>query len=258
MAGIPLMLGAAYLGGPWYAIFVLVLINIGIFEYSTMLGAGGYRVPLILSFAGVSLILATAYFKLDTLVFPLVMLIFIALFIIALFYMERQSILEAAISFWGIVYLGGLGSYLVLLRLLPEGALYTYLLFAGVWLHDSAAYFIGMKWGLNKFAPAISPKKSLEGSLAGLVATALFFFSLVILLPGLMPFGPLAGLVFGLGIAVFSQIGDLLESALKRQLELKDSGTLIPGHGGVLDRFDSMLLAAPFVYYFFILLTFDF
>ena len=249
------MLGAAYFGGPWYALFVLILVNIGIFEYSNMLGAAGYRVPLILSFAGVSLFLAVIFFELYDLVFPLIMFIFIALFIIALFYMERKSIVEAAISFWGIIYLGGLGSYLLLIRTLPDGALYTYMLFCGVWLHDSVAYFIGIKWGAHKLSPALSPNKSVEGSLAGLVVTALFFFSAAILLPELVPFSPLVGIIFGLGLAVFAQLGDLLESALKRQLELKDSGSLIPGHGGILDRFDSMLLCAPFVYYFFVLLN---
>ncbi len=255
LLGIPIMLGAVFLGGPWYALLMLVVVNLGIFEYSTILQASGYRVPLITSFAGVTLFLAVVYFQLFDLIYPLVMILFTALFVISLFNMDRKSIHDAAISFWGIIYLGGLSGYLILIRMMPEGALYTYMLLAGVWLHDSVAYFIGSKWGLHKFSPSISPKKSVEGSVAGILAAVLLFFSAVILMPDIMPFSPGAGILFGLGIAVFAQLGDLLESALKRQLAVKDSGKLIPGHGGILDRFDSMLLCAPFVYYFFTLLN---
>ncbi len=255
LLGIPIMLGAVFLGGPWYALLLLIVVNLGIFEYCTMLRSSGYRVPLIASFAGVTLFLAVIYFELYDFIYPLVMVLFTALFVISLFNTERNSITGAAISFWGIVYLGGLSGYLLSLRMMPEGALYTYMLLAGVWLHDSVAYFIGTKWGLHKFSPSISPKKSVEGSVAGIMAAALLFFSAVILLPDIMPFSPGIGLLFGLGIAVFAQLGDLLESALKRQLEVKDSGSLIPGHGGILDRFDSLLLTAPFVYYFFVILN---
>ena len=142
-----------------------------------------------------------------------------------------------------------------MLRMLPEGAFYTYLLLAGVWIHDTAAYFVGVKWGMRKFAPQISPKKSVEGSLAGIGFTVAIFFSAAILIPGLIPLNLGQVIILALGISVFAQLGDLLESAFKRQMNVKDSGGIIPGHGGILDRFDSLLLAAPFVYYFFLIMN---
>jgi phosphatidate cytidylyltransferase len=95
----------------------------------------------------------------------------------------------------------------------------------------------------------------MEGSLAGILGTVSIFFSASILIPGIIPLNPGQAVILGLGISVFAQLGDLLESALKRQLKVKDSGGIIPGHGGILDRFDSLFLTAPFVYCFFLLIN---
>ena len=251
--GIPIVLGAVYLGGYWYALFLAIVANVGAYEYNQLLKKRGYRIPAIVSFVGVTLFIAAIFFEQQSLLYPLLMFLFLMLFISTLFKMDRLSVVESAVSIWGIIYIGGMFGFILLLRMQPDGAIYTYLLLAGVWIHDSLAYFVGVKWGLRKFAPQISPNKSLEGSMAGLFGTAAIFFSVAILLPDLMPVNPGAAIVLALGLSVFAQLGDLLESALKRQLQVKDSGGLIPGHGGVLDRFDSLMLAAPFVYYFFIL-----
>ncbi|NLA12151.1 MAG: CDP-archaeol synthase, partial [Firmicutes bacterium] len=109
---------------------------------------------------------------------------------------------------------------------------------------------IGSKWGRRRLAPSISPRKSLEGSLAGIIGTVLLIFLAVSTLAERIGLSPWEGLLLGLVIAVFGQLGDLVESAMKRKFEIKDAGKLIPGHGGVLDRFDSLLFAAPVVYYF--------
>lgn len=254
LIGIPIVLGAVYLGGPWYGVLLLLVVNLGTFEYGTLLKIRGYKIPLVFCFPAVSLILTAIYFNRSDYIYPLLMVSFFIFFMHAILTMERESITEAALALWGIIYLGGLAGYMLLLRMLPEGALYTFMLLIGVWVHDSAAYFVGVKWGIRKFAPLISPNKSVEGSVAGILSSVALFFSAAILLPELVPFNPGQALSFGLGIAVFAQLGDLFESSLKRQLEVKDSGNLIPGHGGILDRFDSLLLTAPFVYYFFTLL----
>lgn len=255
LVGIPIVIGAVYMGGPWYAILLMLVANLGIFEYLSMLKAKGYKVPFAIGFIGVSLFLAAVYLDLSSFIYPIIMLIFSILFVHSLFGMGRQSIAESAILLWGIIYLGGLCGYMLTLRMMPEGAVYTYMLLIGVWVHDTAAYFIGRRWGIHKFAPAISPNKSVEGSAAGVLSTVIIAFSIAILAPGFLPVNPGQAILFGLGIAVFSQLGDLLESAMKRQLEVKDSGSLIPGHGGILDRFDSLLFTAPFVYYFFLLVN---
>jgi phosphatidate cytidylyltransferase len=253
--GIPIVLGAVYLGGYWYALFLALVANVGAYEYNQLLKKRGYRIPAVITFIGVTLFIAAIYFEHQALIYPLLMLLFLMLFISTLFKMDRLSVVESAVSLWGIIYIGGMFGFILLLRMQPDGAIYTYILLIGVWIHDSLAYFVGVKWGLRKFAPQISPNKSLEGSMAGLFGTAAIFFSVAILLPELLPINPGAAIVLAVGLSVFAQLGDLLESALKRQLQVKDSGGLIPGHGGVLDRFDSLMLAAPFVYYFFILKT---
>jgi len=250
VVGIPIVIGSVYYGGHWYALFLLLVVNLGVFEYNHLLRNNGYNAYAFFGFSGVSLFLAALYFERIDLIYPLIMVIFFFLFTAVLFNMNKMSLADSAISLWGIIYIGGMGGYLLLLRMLPEGAVYTYILLAGVWTHDTFAYFIGIKWGMHKFAPGISPNKSVEGSIAGIIGTIAIFFSVAILFPGLIPVNPGPAIILALGISVFAQLGDLFESALKRQLQVKDSGNIIPGHGGILDRFDSLLLSAPLVYYF--------
>lgn len=253
LIGIPVIIGAVYFGGPWYAMLILLIVNLGIYEYNKILKAGNYYVPLVVNYLGVTLFIVVIFFEKYALILPLVMFLFFVLFTFTLLNMETINITDSALALWGIIYLGGLCGYLLMLRMLPDGAFFTYILLAGVWLNDTLAYFIGVKWGSRLFAPQISPKKSLEGSLAGISGTVLIFFSGAILLPNVVPLSPVQAILLALGITVFAQLGDLMESALKRQLQVKDSGGIIPGHGGILDRFDSMMLAAPFVYYAFTL-----
>jgi phosphatidate cytidylyltransferase len=255
IVGIPIVLAAVFFGGFWYALLLLVVVNLGIYEYCRIFKSKDYHLPLGYGLLGVTLFLVVIYFQQIALVYPLIIILFAGLYMHALFKMDRFSIAEAAIILWGIIYLGGLGGFMLMLRMLPEGAFYTYLLLFSVWLHDTLAYFIGTKWGVRKFAPLISPNKSVEGSMAGILGLTAIMFSTSILFPTFLPLAPLHALFLGLGIAVFAQLGDLLESALKRQIEVKDSGALIPGHGGILDRFDSLLFTAPFVYYFFLLVS---
>lgn len=255
LVGIPVVIAAVHFGGIWYALLLLIVCNLGIYEYCSIYKKQDYKLPLMIGMPGVSLFLIAIYFEQISLIYPLIIIIFAVLYMYALFNMERFSIAESAILLWGIVYLGGLTGYMLLLRMLTEGALYTYILLFSVWIHDTLAYFIGTKWGVRKFAPLISPNKSVEGSMAGILGLTAIVFSTSILAPDLLPLAPMQAIALGLGIAVFAQLGDLLESALKRQLKVKDSGGLIPGHGGILDRFDSLLFTAPFIYYFFMIIN---
>jgi phosphatidate cytidylyltransferase len=120
--------------------------------------------------------------------------------------------------------------------------------FAFTWVNDTAAYLYGKQFGKHKFFERISPKKTWEGTIAGAVVTILFSVTLSFFVPDL----PLADwLVLGAMVVFFGTHGDLLESLLKRSLNIKDSGTILPGHGGILDRFDTMLVSAPFVFLYF-------
>jgi phosphatidate cytidylyltransferase len=121
------------------------------------------------------------------------------------------------------------------------------------WLTDVAAYLVGRAWGRRKLAPAVSPGKSVEGALGGLVGGALAAWGAVVAFG--LPVAPVAALAGGAILSALGQLGDLAESLLKRQAGVKDSGTLIPGHGGILDRIDSLLFVATATYYLARLLT---
>jgi phosphatidate cytidylyltransferase len=155
---------------------------------------------------------------------------------------------DLAVSLFGLLYIPLLLSHAALLRTLPAGRDWIFLVLFVVMASDTLAYFVGMKWGRHSLYVAVSPKKTIEGSVGGLlggICGALtckwsFFAEL----------GALDVLLLGCGVGAFSQLGDLVESLLKRSFGVKDSGSIIPGHGGLLDRLDSLLFAFPVTYYY--------
>lgn len=157
----------------------------------------------------------------------------------------RARVSDIGVSFFGAAYTGLLLSGLVLLRESigePWGAVLVLLIYASVWANDSFAYLVGCKLGKHKLAPRVSPKKSWEGFIAGLVGS-MAVWCLMTFVPGVDMDVPMA-LVFGLVCGLMSVLGDLAESRIKRNSGFKDSGTIMPGHGGLLDRCDSLFLAA--------------
>jgi len=122
-------------------------------------------------------------------------------------------------------------------------------IFLIIWSNDVMAYFIGKRFGKTPLASKISPKKTVEGFAGGLLGSLIMALVLVFTIPGIAWHWLAIGLIIGL----FGPLGDLLESALKRKAGLKDSGSILPGHGGILDRFDAFLLAAPFVFIYLLL-----
>jgi phosphatidate cytidylyltransferase len=180
----------------------------------------------------------------------------------------RDSITNISVTVFGIFYVGWFCSHVILLRRLPlpetgasldfGGAGYVIMLLVLLWLSDGGAFFAGISWGRHKLVPAVSPNKTVEGSLGGIVIALVGALLIkdagrlletfgVALFPDL---DYLHYLLVGLGVAVAGQIGDLCESYLKRDAGLKDTGNLLPGHGGFLDRFDSLIFTAPLFYYF--------
>lgn len=157
----------------------------------------------------------------------------------------RARVQDVAVSFFGATYTGALLSGLVLLRHSigePWGGVLVLLIYASVWANDSFAYLIGCKFGKHKLAPRVSPKKSWEGFVAGLVGS-MAVWCVMTYVPGVTMSIPMA-LGFGLLCGLMSVLGDLAESRIKRNAGFKDSGTIMPGHGGLLDRCDSLFLAA--------------
>ena len=153
---------------------------------------------------------------------------------------------EGALVDWAVslsmgVYIGGLMQFYAPLRDRPDGGFWVMAAIGLSWICDSTAYFVGRAFGRTRLAPAISPKKSVEGAVAGFVGAAVFG----VLIAAVTGRPPAMLAAFGAAIASATIVGDLAESLLKRQTGVKDSGVLIPGHGGILDRMDSLLFCAP-------------
>ena len=155
-------------------------------------------------------------------------------------------------TFFGLFYVGVMLSFLYQTRMLPHGQFIVWLIFLCSWGCDTSAYCVGMLFGKHKMSPLLSPKKSVEGAIGGVIGTMLltalycFVISRVFQLDD---FGSLTLVIIsGVG-ALISMVGDLAASAIKRNFEIKDYGKLIPGHGGVLDRFDSMIITAPIIFF---------
>jgi phosphatidate cytidylyltransferase len=151
----------------------------------------------------------------------------------------------------GILYVGWLLSHFVALRELESGRDWVLFALFTTFASDSTAYFIGRAWGRHRLAPSISPKKSLEGAIGGVAGAIIASLLLVMLLD--LPIGYGAAVPLAIAVSIFGQIGDLFESLFKRNTGIKDSGNAIPGHGGFLDRMDSIIFAGVVVYYYVIL-----
>lgn len=156
---------------------------------------------------------------------------------------------QMLIVFFGIVYVSVLLSYIYRIRLLDNGIL-VWLAFLCSWGCDTCAYCVGMLIGRHKMAPILSPKKSIEGAVGGVVGAVILgaVFGQILLQEVFQYPAIICGMICGVG-ALISMIGDLAASAIKRNYQIKDYGTLIPGHGGILDRFDSVIFTAPVIYY---------
>lgn len=153
------------------------------------------------------------------------------------------------------VYVVGCFTSVVMVRDLPDGQYKYLLIFIGAWVCDTFAYFVGKFFGKHKLIPEISPKKTIEGSIGGIVFTVIAFILYGFIMRSFFNYGMsyIFLAILGLVISVISQMGDLIASSVKRQYGIKDYGFVFPGHGGVLDRFDSVMLIAPVLYVAFIL-----
>ncbi len=160
---------------------------------------------------------------------------------------NRTDIFRAAYLFCGALYIGFGFSFMIQMRWMADGLLWSLFVLGVIWAGDTGAYFVGRRFGKRKLCPEISPNKTVEGSAGGLI------LSRVPGCPSLRPSRRSAGrppLALALLVAVAGQLGDLVESAIKRTTGVKDSGGLLPGHGGVLDRFDSLLFALLVIHLF--------
>lgn len=190
--------------------------------------------------------------KKEDYIFPFAIISLLFIMILYVFSFPKYNASQAAITFFGIFYVAIMLSFIYRVRIMEGGEYLVWMTFIGAWGSDTCAYLVGRKIGKHKMAPILSPKKSLEGCISGVFGAALigFIFATVFKsnISG-VTYPQLAFTLIGGASSIISQIGDLAASAIKRNHEIKDYGTLIPGHGGVLDRFDSIIFTAPIVFY---------
>lgn len=167
---------------------------------------------------------------------------------------EFNSVCEL---FFQSCYVFVLFAHIILVRKLPFGEYLVWIIFITAWLSDTMAFFVGKYFGKNKLMPEISPKKTVEGAIGGLFGSFLFnlIFALICSAAFKLTVNYLAVICLSVVAGVLSQLGDLVASSIKREHNIKDYSNLLPGHGGVLDRFDSVLFVAPTVYYFVVIFT---
>lgn len=243
--GIPLMLGLLWLGAMWWLLLTAAIAVLGVMEFGP-LRALTQRREVVLWIAALLAFAVVAEGSAAVAGWALALWA-VVLVIAGLMPMIREGIgpqpappPPAASIILGIVYLATPFAMLYRWRLeFPPLSVVAFLIV--IWANDIAAYFVGLAVGRHRMAPRVSPGKSWEGALGGLAGGV----AAGLLVAGWLPLAPAAAAVWAVTVTIVSQAGDLFESALKRRAGVKDSGRLLPGHGGVLDRFDGILLAAP-------------
>ncbi len=246
LVGIPLLIAAVWHGNLSLLVITGLLMVLAAVEIVTLFQRLNLYPLHGLAVGGSLFLLLNAYLYRDAALGGAVALILFIILGVMVFLYPAFSPVEGAVTLLAILYVG-LFSYIYLLRLLPDGWIWLTFTLVGTWSSDTVAYFIGKKWGRRQLAPALSPGKTVEGAIGGLAGSLLAAAAFIIIYP-FLPDGPL--LLLGLLLGLAALLGDLVESVFKRQAGVKDAGDIIPGHGGILDRFDSMLFTAPLVYYY--------
>jgi phosphatidate cytidylyltransferase len=250
-------LPAVIYGGVFYFLIMSIFLGGSAWEFIRLYRAVQYEPNEIVTIGGV-LVIATARFFFPEYAVPVLVLFVLLAMTAHVIAYERgrdKAGLDFTVTVAGIVYLGWLGSYLLDLRNLPDGGWWFMFILPLVWAGDTGAYSIGAVYGRHKMSPRLSPKKSWEGYVAGIVtaiyAGVLFAYAYSSLGPrplqGLID--PFQGAALGILISAITPLGDLGESMFKRQGGLKDSSNIFPGHGGFLDRIDSWIWGAAIGYF---------
>jgi phosphatidate cytidylyltransferase len=256
----PLILWTCWHGGIPLLVLVEAIILLGLLEFYQLAAKKGAQPNRMLGVAAGLLFGVQIYFHGSSQLWLMLTIFVVVLVLVELFRNQGSALLNTGATLFGAVYVAGFWSFLLLIRELPVaypsisyGSAGTWLvmLIATVWVCDTAAYHLGSALGRHKLFERVSPKKTWEGAIGGLVFGVLmavasyYWFLRDLRLVDAIVIGVLAGTV--------GQASDLAESLFKRDAEVKDSSSLIPGHGGVLDRFDSEMLLAPLVYWYLLL-----
>lgn len=237
-----------FLGGIYLKGFVFVISMIGLWEFYRALKEKNLK-PI----KSVGYILLIIYYLLNN-NFELMMYILVAavfiLLIVPVINLE-YSFIDVAVTLLGVIYCGILFSFVYLVNAKPSGHYLVWIIFIGSWLSDTAAFYSGKLFGKHKLSPKVSPKKTIEGSVGGLIGATIFTGIFGVVIQNYINIMPIYNyFIIGALCGLFGQLGDLVASSIKRYVEIKDYSNLIPGHGGILDRFDSIIFSATVVFYY--------
>lgn len=246
-----LFLGMCIIGGFGYHSLITIMALIGYYEFVRMIKIPSFGGTAILGYLGVLYLTfpwepLNLTMPLQTLpVLWLLMLLFLTVTVIT---KNEIPIGQIALLFLGMVYIGMGFAYIAETRNTPDGhgLFWTIMMLSSIWSSDAGAYFTGRRFGRNKLWPAISPNKTVEGAIGGIVLAIVVAVIFSLASGGLLTIG--RAILIGTSAAVVGQMGDLVQSAYKRVYGIKDSGKLLPGHGGILDRCDSWIMVFPFVH----------
>ena len=274
LAGLPILILIVYIGGIPLRLGLLFLSCIGLSEFYLALKNSSSRFTnsniiefpvrgkkgMIrqISVNYISYIYTALYYLLlphvdnSAYFFILITMFIISLMITMVIFHGRVSIMDCAATLFGFFYTAFLLSFIYFIRVQNHGVYFVWLVFITAFGCDSFAYFIGRKFGKHKLAPELSPNKTIEGAAGGLVGAGLLSALFGILISKVFRLDDIDAMIYfalvGIVGAVFSTFGDLAASSVKRYTKIKDFGKIFPGHGGVLDRFDSVIFAAPMMY----------
>jgi phosphatidate cytidylyltransferase len=244
LIGIPAIIALIWFGMLPFLIFINIFVIIAVKEIINMFQKNKIKIFIIPTYFFSIVIILQTYFYNDYYISDIVFIFLIFLCFCVI--LKKSSMESITFSLFIILYIPFLTRYLLLLRAEKNGFILLLALFLLTWAYDTGAYFIGKRFGRIKLNEKISPKKTVEGLVGGLIFTVViailigeFYINLNILY----------SIVLGIIISFSGQIGDLFESQIKRKSKIKDSGNILPGHGGVLDRIDSLLFSTPIFYY---------
>jgi len=251
-----LILIISFSSGMFFAAFIATVCLLSGLEYFYIIYSGQIRqiftpITVIALLSGAGAVFA-AEMRPDTMILILFSgVIGVAVCTLFAFSREKEVLSRAEKAFQFFVYIPLSLSTIVFLRSRPEGSLWVYFLLFIIFAGDVGAFYVGTYFGRHKLAPGISPKKTMEGAAGGLLVNLVVGLLFKMFFLSDLPFGMTAGFILIAGVA--GQVGDLFESELKRVADIKDSGAILPGHGGMLDRIDALLFAAPVTYFFHLL-----
>lgn len=257
VVGVPVVVTAIWFGAPWFNLLIAGAALAGTYEFYRMAHFHRKEPLLCLGLMWTLALVLSHYYSTDILRWVITAPILISLICLIVRPWKEKAFRDWAWTIAGALYVGWILSYWLNLRGLEDGRNWVFLAMLTTFANDTGAFFVGRATGKHKLAPAISPGKTWEGAIGGLVCAivASLVIGMILRLISLrlqatFDFEHWQIILLGFIIGLFAQLGDLVESLLKRNMEVKESGNLLPGHGGVLDRFDSLIFVGAVVYYY--------